>query len=574
MKKYFPILTWLPGYNTDDFRHDIIAGATVAVMIIPQGMAYAMLAGLPPIMGLYAGLMPLVIYGIMGTSRHLAIGPVALDSILVASGIGVLAREGTPEYIQLAILLAFMVGVFQILMGIARLGFLVNFLSNPVISGFTAAAAFIIATSQLKHILGIPAAGSQQIFIVLKQILQHIQDTNFYSLSIGITSIGILVFLKRWKPYLPGALIVVSIGTFVVWFFKLTTHNVQIVGEIPHGFPGVALPAFSKEAMLELIPIALTVGIISLMEAVAISKRIAAQHKYTIDANQELRALGVANLSSGLMGGYSVGGSFARTAVNAHSGVKTPMSSLITAGIVALTLLFLTPLFYYMPRAVLAAIIITAVSGLVDIPEVKRIYKVKKHDFIVLLFAFIATIGLGVRYGLFLSVLLSLVMIIRRITRPHIAFLGQIPGTDILRNIKRVPNARDIPGLVILRMDASLYFANIEYFRDKLFEKIISSETPVKAVIFDASSINDIDASAVSGLFEIAEDLANQQIEWYFTNVKGPVRDILKRAGFYQKLGSDHFFFSKKDAVRYYLKQHQDSLPEVEEPVQKSGEND
>lgn len=553
MKSFFPILSWLPDYRKDFFKNDLIAGFTVAVMLIPQGMAYALLAGLPPIMGLYAALVPLFVYPFLGTSRQLSVGPMAMDSLLVAAGISLLAEQGTPDYIMLAMALALVVGIIQFLMGLMRLGFLVNFLSQPVINGFTSAAAFIIGFSQVKHLLRVEFPGSQQIVTVIWRIIQYLPEMHLLTLLLGLGCLALMLAIKRWRPTWPGALIVIVISTFIVWKFDLHGKGVLIVGEVPQGLPSPKIPQMDMDKVLHMIPIAFTIALISFMEAVAIAKKIAAQKRYTIDANQELIALGTGNFFAGFLGGYPTGGSFSRTAVNVHAGAQTPLASTFNALAIATTLLFLTPLFYYLPEAALAAIVIVAVIGLVDVHEPFRLYKIRKEDAVVLIFAFFITLLLGVRNGILLSVLLSLIIIIRRISRPHVALLGRIPGTEILRNPKRAPNAEDIEGLVIFRIDASLYFANVSYLQDKIYESIEQRKSPVKALIIDASSINEIDAPAAEALVEIAEDLVAQNIELYFTNVKGPVRDIMKRAGLYQKLGRDHFFFSKKDAVRHYL---------------------
>ncbi len=559
MKSFFPILTWFPNYRRNFLRNDLIAGFTVAVMLIPQGMAYALLAGLPPIMGLYAALVPLFVYPFLGTSRQLSVGPMAMDSLLVAAGISLLAEQGTPDYIMLAMALALVVGIIQFLMGLMRLGFLVNFLSQPVISGFTSAAALIIGFSQVKHLLRVEFPGSQQIFTVIWQIFQHLSEVHTLTLLLGLSCLAVLLALKRWRPTWPGALIVIVISTFIVWKFDLHGKGVLIVGNVPQGLPSPKLPKMDADKVLHMIPIAFTIALISFMEAVAIAKKIAAQKRYTIDANQELIALGTGNFFAGFFGGYPTGGSFSRTAVNVHAGAQTPLASIFNALAITTTLLFLTPLFYYLPEAALAAIVIVAVIGLIDIREPFRLNKIRQEDAIVLVFAFLMTILLGVRNGILLSVIMSLIVIIRRISHPHVALLGQIPGTTILRNPKRASKAKYIEGLIIFRIDASLYFANVSYLKDKIYESIEQRKSPVKALIIDASSINEIDAPAAEALLEIAEDLALRNIELYFTNVKGLVRDIMRRAGLYQKLGSDHFFFSKKDAVRHFLKENPES---------------
>ncbi|KAA3610758.1 MAG: solute carrier 26 family protein [Calditrichaeota bacterium] len=558
MHKVFPILKWLPKYKSSYLKNDLIAGITVAVLLIPQGMAYAMLAGLPPIAGLYAALIPLITYTIFGSSRHLSVGPVAIDSLLVASGVGMIAHTGTEHFIMLAGLTAILVGIIQYTVGTLRLGFTVNFLSTPVISGFTSAAALIIATSQLKHILGLSIPLSTYIYTNLSNIIQNFSMINSSTLILGLSSIFFLVTIKKYLPAVPGALAVVILSTVTVWFFDLDQHGILIVGDVPGGLPTFTIPEFDPTIIQQLIPISLTIGLMSFMEAIAVGKKFAAKHNYTIDANLELKSVGLSNVSSGLFGGYPMAGSFSRTAVNSESGAKTQVSSLVNALIIALTLLFLTPLFYYMPTAVLAAIIIVAVSGLFDLNEPKRLYKVKKSDFYVLLFSFLATLFLGVQYGIFVGIAASLVMILRRISNPHIAKMGQVPGTETLRNFDRDKHAEEIEGLFIFRIDASLYFANVAFLKDLIETNTLSCERKIKAVIFDASSVNEIDSSADTGLHDIADTLKKRGIELYLTNVKGPVRDMLKLSGFQEKLGKDHFFLNKKEAVQHYIEELKD----------------
>lgn len=566
MSQFFPIVQWLPRYQRAHLRDDFLAGITVGVMLIPQGMAYALLAGLPPITGLYAALVPLLIYPVFGTSRELSVGPVALDSLLVASSISVMAKAGTETYLLLAVLVALMVGAVQFLLGAFRMGFLVNFLSHPVVSGFTSAAAFIIGFSQLKHLLRIDIPGSQQIHTILLHTFRNISDIHLDSLLIGSACIALLLALRRWRPNLPGALIVVVLSTLAVWFFDWHENGVKIVGEVPQGLPRPVLPLFDLATIERLYPAVGTIALVSFMEAIAVSKKFAAQNRYKIDANQELMALGAANITAGLFGGYAISGSFSRTAVSVHAGARSGVASLFTALLIALTLMFLTPLFYYMPKAVLASIVIVAVISLIDHQEALRLYRVRRSDFTLLIFTFVITLLLGARYGMLLSILASLVLIIRRISQPHVALMGQIPGTDIVRNIRRAPEAVLIEGLIIFRIDASLYFANVSYLKERIEESISERKDKIRAFIFDASSINEIDSSADIALQEIADAFASKGIALYFTNVKGPVRDMMKRSGLYDKLGEDHFFFSKKSAVRHYLRRHpQYSRGEVEE---------
>ena len=523
-------------------------------MIVPQAMAYAMLAGLPPVTGLYAAMLPLVVYAALGTSRHLSVGPVAIDSLLVASGLGMMAVTSADEYLALAITLAVMVGLVQMFLGMARLGFVVNFLSNPVLSGFTSAAALIIGLSQLKHLLGFAVPGARGFFPSLAFIIENAMQSHLPTLLLGAACLVVLVLVKWLRPSFPGALLVVAGSIAMVYFWRLDFNGVRIVGVVPEGLPSPAFGSIRLGAVNNLVPLAMTIALISFMEAIASAKRLAVRHGYEVDANRELVGIGAANMVAGFSGGYPIAGSFSRSALNSLAGGNTQMSSLISALLIALVLLFLTPYFYFMPNAALAVIIIVAVAGLVDVREARRLWRVKRSDFTVLLFAFVATLLMGVQNGILLSIAASMLMIFRRITHPHIALMGRIPGTDVFRNFERAPAAEIVSGVIIFRIDASLYFANINYLKDNIFASIRERQDRIHTFIFDASSINEIDTSASAVLLEIVDDLAEQKITLYFTNVHGPVRDMMQRSGLYEKLGEDHFFFSKRDAVCAALK--------------------
>lgn len=562
MRKYFPFLEWSVNYRKADLKGDISAGLTVAVMLIPQGMAYALLAGLPPIIGLYASVLPLFVYALFGTSRQLAVGPVAMVSLLVASGIGNFAAPGSEQFVQLTILLALMVGIIQLLMGIGRMGFLVNFLSHPVISGFTSAAALIIGFSQLKHLLGVSIPRSHHIHETIWHAISQISEINPLTLSIGLGSIALLIILKRWRPVFPGALMVVVIGALAAWGLSLTEAGVKVVGAVPEGLPALSLPQFNTAQLTDLLPVALTIALVGFMESIAVAKNFAAKHRYAIDANQELVGLGLANIAGGFFSSYPVTGGFSRTAVNDQAGAQSGLASIISAIMVAITLLFLTPLFYYLPTASLAAIIMVAVFGLVDVQEARHLYAIKKADFYLLLLAFFATLILGIEEGILVSVAASLILVIRRTTRPHTAVLGKIPDSDIYRNLERYPEAKSPDGIAIIRIDAALYFANCAFLKTQIDG--LAGRENLRAIVLDASSINDIDASADAMLHSIVRDLTDRRIGFYLANVKGPVRDVLRRSGLYKVLGEDHFFFSIHDAVMHINGEKSDIENEIQ----------
>ena len=429
LSDHIPAIDWIPKYSSDQLRGDLIAGLTVGVMLIPQGMAYAMIAGLPPIYGLYASTVPLIIYALLGTSRQLAVGPVAMVSLLTAAGIGVLAEGGTDTYLTLAITLALLVGIIQFALGVFKLGFLVNFLSHPVISGFTSAAALIIGLSQLKHLLGVDLARSHHVHEILIEAFGRTDDISWQTVTIGVLGILLITGVKKWLPMIPGPLLAVLFGIGATWDLGLTDFGVKIVGTVPSGLPTVAIPHISYDTMQLLLPTALAIALVSFMESIAVAKAIQAKHKdYDVSPNQELIALGAANIGGSFFQSYPVTGGFSRTAVNDQSGAKTGMASIISAGLIVLTLLFLTPIFYYLPNAILASVIMVAVFGLIDIKEARHLWHSDRSDFWMLIVTFASTLALGIEQGIGIGVLLSLGLLIFRTTRPHIAELGQVSG--------------------------------------------------------------------------------------------------------------------------------------------------
>jgi SulP family sulfate permease len=550
LRKYLPVLEWLPTYNRSLAKGDLSAGLTVGVMLIPQGMAYAMIAGLPPIYGLYASTVPLIIYALLGTSRQLAVGPVAMVSLLTAAGIGAIA-DVTPEtYITLAIALAFFVGVMQFLLGAFRLGFLVNFLSHPVISGFTSAAALIIGLSQLKHLLGVNIPRSHHIHEILLNAIGQFGAINWATFAVGITGILLIIGIKKVNKAIPGPLLAVLFGILAVWLLGLDGNGVKIVGEVPQGLPDLGLPTFDLADFQNLLPIALTISLVSFMESIAVAKAIQAKHKnYKVTPNQELIALGLANIGGSLFQAYPTTGGFSRTAVNDQAGAKTGMASLISAALIILTLLFLTPLFYYLPKAILASVIMVAVFGLIDFKEVIHLWKTDRTDFAMLLVTFIATLSLGIEQGIGVGVVLSLAMVIYRSTRPHVAVLGKVPGTKVYRNVDRFQELEKRDDLLILRFDAQLYFANTTFFKETLEELMEEKGEKLRAIILNAESINHIDSSAAHALDELIEECKTRNLKLLLTGVKGPVRDVLKRNHLVEKIGREHFFLSMQDAV-------------------------
>jgi SulP family sulfate permease len=523
------------------------------MMLIPQGMAYALLAGLPPVMGLYASMLPMILYALMGTSRQVSVGPVALDSILVAVGIGTLANAGSEAYITLAILLAASIGVIQLVMGIIRMGFLVNFLSYPVLCGFSTAAALITAISQLKHLVGVSLTQAYDLTTVFTGLYTQRSEINPLTLIIGISTILFMLVLRRRFPRIPGPLSVVMLGTFLVWALNLDTLGVKIVGEVPSGLPHLVLPIPDWSMIGALLPLALTMALVGFAQTISIAKSLAHKQGYDIDANQELIGLGLANMGSSLTQGYSVSGGLSRSAVNARAGAHTPLAAVLTSIFIGVTLLYFTPLIFYLPNVALAAIILVSALGLIDMREIQYLFRVKKTEGALLVFTFIATLSIGITYGLLLGIIASILLFIILNTRPHTAILGRLPGTDIFRNIVDFTEAETIDGLVILRIDASLYFANTEFLKAKAREVCQQYGDSLKAIILDASAVNDLDSSADTALHQISAEFKSREIEFYIAGIKGPVRKVMQRSGLYDVLGGDHFFFTIDAAVKRYL---------------------
>lgn len=552
IKQFIPSLEWLPNYKKVNLKGDLIAGLTVGVMLIPQGMAYAMIAGLPPIYGLYASTIPLIIYALLGTSRQLAVGPVAMVSLLTAAGVGALAEGGTETYIMLAITLAFLVGLIQFLLGVFRLGFLVNFLSHPVISGFTSAAALIIGLSQLKHLLGIDIPRSHHVHEILLNAFERFGEINWLIFAVGIAGIILIKGVKLINKSIPGPLVAVLFGTLAVWGFGLAEKGVKIVGEVPSGLPGFSLPSFDIATLQLLVPVALAIALVSFMESIAVAKAIQAKHKdYKVLPNQELIALGIANIGGSLLQSYPTTGGFSRTAINDQAGANTGVASIISALLIVLTLLFLTPLFYFLPNAILASVIMVAVFGLIDVKEAKHLWTANKTDFWMLIVTFIATLTLGIEQGIGIGVILSLAMVIFRTTRPHVAILGRVPQTNYFRNVARFEGLEEPEGLKILRFDAQLYFANTSYFKDTL-EELLVNQKDLKVLLLDFGSINQMDSSAVHALEEVVEDYRANGKEIYFSGIKGPVRDAMSRGHITEKIGEQNFFMTKEEALGFY----------------------
>lgn len=565
LSRYLPALDWLRHYRQEYFAGDLMAGIVVAIMLVPQSMAYALLAGLPPQVGLYASIVPLLIYGLLGSSRTLAVGPVAIVSLIVATGITPLAGGDVALYVQLAVVLALMVGIMQVAMGVFRIGFLVNFLSHPVLVGFTAAAAIVIGSSQVKHVLGFSVPRTEFFYQQVWYIITHLAQTNLTTLAIGAGSIALLLIFKTrlagWlqKMGMPlhltllvaksAPLFVVALGTLTVRFFALDqTAGVSIVGDVPAGLPPLTLPVADLSMWGLLVPTALTISFVGYMESISVAKSLASRRREKIDANQELIALGAANVGAAFTGGYPVTGGFSRSIVNFAAGARTGMASIITAGLIALTLVMLTPLFFYLPNAVLAAIILVAVANLIDMNSIRHIWHYNKGDAFALITTFVAVLAIGIERGILVGAGVSLVIFIWRTSRPHIAIVGRVGQSEVYRNqLRHVVHTS--PEVVAMRVDESLYFANTKFLEDAVLRCIVD-QPEVRHLVLIGSAINFIDASALETLHALRDELRSANVEMHLADFKGPVLDQLQRIGFLDEIGADHIHFSTHAAMQ------------------------
>ena len=553
IKKLIPILEWLPNYNTSLFKGDLFAGITVGIVLIPQGIAYALIAGLPPIYGLYCALVPQVMYAIFGSSRQVAIGPVAMDSLIVATGVSTLALVGSENYISIAILLALMVGTIQLIMGIFNLGFIVNFLSKPVITGFTSAVALIIGFNQFRNLLGLDFVQSDQIQIILQGIWLELGNFNYHTATIGLISMIIIIISRRINKKIPNALMVVILGVLLMKYFGNIFINVSIVKDIPSGLPKFGIPEFDFDLIRNLLPIALTLVMVGYLETISIGKSLEAkQDEYRIRPNQELIALGISNMVGSLFKAYPSASSFSRSAINYESGAKTGMAALISVVMVLITLLFLMPLFYYLPKTVLSAIIIVAVFGLVNFKEAGFLWKANQLDFCLMLSTFIATLFLGIEFGIITGVGLSLIVLIFRTSRPYVVELGKVPNSNFYKNKERFEEVVLDEDVLVFRFDAQLFYANASYFRDRLEQMMDNKGSALKLIVLDAESINRVDSTGVEMLKERILFCQKKGIIFYLAGVKGPVRDDLFKSGILEIISLDHFFMRANQAVRFY----------------------
>lgn len=560
-QRYLPILSWGKEYDKQTATSDLVAAVIVTIMLIPQSLAYALLAGLPPEVGLYASIAPLVAYALFGTSRALAVGPVAVVSLMTASAVGELAQRGTPEYLGAAIVLALMSGLMLVTMGLFRLGFLASLLSHPVISGFITASGLLIAASQLKHILGVPAHG-HTLYDILLSVAAHLGDIDPITLAIGTCAAGFLFWARTGlktvllsfglKPFLAdiltkaGPVAAVAVTTIISAAFSLGERGVRIVGDIPSGLPVPQLPGFDCALWLSLAGPALLISVIGFVESVSVAQTLAAKKRQRIEPDQELIGLGASNIASAVSGGYPVTGGFARSVVNFDAGAATPAAGAFTAIGIALVALFLTPLLTHLPQATLSATIIVAVLSLVDLPAIKRTFNYSKSDFTAMAATILITLFFGVEQGVVAGVGLSIALYLYRSSRPHMAVVGVVPGTEHFRNIHRhkVVTGRRV---LTVRVDESLFFANSRYLEDKIYA-LITDRAELEHVVLMCPAVNAIDASALESLEEINHRLSDAGVAFHLSEVKGPVMDRLKRTDFLDHL-TGQVFLSQYDAL-------------------------
>lgn len=554
LRRYLPILDWGRTYNRSALSNDLVAAVIVTIMLIPQSLAYALLAGLPPEAGIYASIAPIVLYAIFGTSRALAVGPVAVVSLLTASAIGQVAEQGTAGYAVAALTLAFLSGGFLVLLGVLRLGFLANFLSHPVIAGFITASGILIATSQLKHILGVSAHG-HTLPEMLTSLFSHLGDTNWITALIGISAAGFLFWVRgNLKPLLKrlgigpvltdflakgGPVVAVVATTVAVWGFGLANHGVKIVGDVPQSPPPLTMPGLSNDLVGALLVPAILISIIGFVESVSVAQTLAAKKRQRIDPDQELIGLGAANLGAAFSGGFPVTGGFSRSVVNYDAGAETPAAGIYTAIGLAISAVALTPLVYFLPNATLAATIIVAVLSLVDFSILKKTWGYSRADFTAVAATILLTLGLGVEVGVAAGVAISILLHLYKTSRPHVAEVGLVPGTQHFRNILR-HEVETSPSVLTLRMDESLYFVNARFLED-LVQSRVTEGCAIQHVVLMFSAVNEVDYSALESLEAINARLKDMGVGLHLSEVKGPVMDRLQRSHLLHDLNGDVF---------------------------------
>jgi SulP family sulfate permease len=561
LRSYFPILEWGAGYNRQTAINDLVVSIIVSIMLIPQSLAYAQLAGLPPEVGLYASMAPLILYAIFGTSRSLSVGPVAVTSLMTLAAVAPIAAQGTPEYLAAAMALALLTGLILLVLGFLKLGFLSNFMSFPVMSGLGTAVGIQIAAGQLSPVLGIPSKGGTFLAQIIS-LVKNSSEINIYTAAIGVPVFIFLLLVRKNLANLltragmskglagifakMGPVLAIVITILCVAGFGLHIQGVKIVGAVPSGLPGIAFPPFDLSLWSQLLTPALLIAIIGYVASISVAQTLAAKKRQHVDPNQELIALGTANIGASLSGGFPVAGGFSRSIVNFEAGAETPAAGAYTAVGIALVALFLTPLLYFLPSATLGATILVAVLSMVNFKAVKMTYSYSKTDGIAMALTIILTLTLGVIVGLIAGIGTSLMMYLYRTSRPHVAIIGQVPGTQHFRNIDR-HEVVTTSKIVSMRIDESLYFPNARYLEARVNE-IVASNPEIQHFILNCSAVNAIDASGLESIKAINQRLKEGGIAFHLSEVKGPVMDGLKKTQFYQEL-KERIHFTQYDAV-------------------------
>jgi high affinity sulfate transporter 1 len=531
-----PLFTSLAGYRGAWLRKDVVAGLTVWAVLVPEALAYASIAGVSPVVGLYAAPGALILYAAFGSSRHLVTGPMAATAALSAAAVGDLAAGGSDEFVQLTITLGLVVGILALAAGIARLGFLASFISEPVLKGFIVGLALTIIIGQIAKLLGVPK-GEGDFFEQLWDLLGNLGDTSGLTLLVGALSLALVLALEEYAPVVPGSLAAVLLGILAVHLFDLDAHGVEIVGQIDSGLPSLGLPDVAAHRYLDIAPAAVGVMLVGFAESLGAAKTYAARDHYEIDANRELIGLGAANLGAGLSSGMVVNGSLSKTAVNASAGARTELSGLVVAALTVLTLLFLTGLFEDLPEATLAAVVIAALVELVDVRSLRALYRVRsgvlgpvaaRPDFVAAIAALLGVLVFDTLPGLFIGIGIAVVLLVYRASRPHVAVLGHAPGVETQwTDVARHPENEQAPGVVVLRPEAGLFFANADWVRDE----IRSREGDARAIVLDAESMPFLDVTAARMLGELTEDLRRRGVRLVVARDMGQVRDVIRRSG-------------------------------------------
>ena len=561
LRRLLPALEWLGTYRRTDALSDGMAALIVTVMLIPQSLAYAMLAGLPAEVGLYASMLPLLGYALFGSSRTLAVGPVAVASLMTAAAVSKVAESGTDQYLAAAVILALLSGAMLSAMALLRLGWIANLLSHPVISGFITASGILIAASQIKHILGVPAGGHTLVEI-FSSLAPQLIAVHIPTLLIGLGSLVFLFWSRKklrallQKLSLPtlavdllsraGPALAVIVSTIVVARLGLDQQGVRVVGNVPAGLPALGLPQFDAALWKALLVPAFLISLIGFVESVSVAQTLAARRRQQINPNHELAGLGAANIGSAISGGFPVTGGFARSVVNFDAGAATPMAGIFTAIAIGLTTLFLTGWFTFLPDATLAATIIVAVLSLVDFGIIRRTWRYSRIDFSAMMLTMLGVFTIGVEAGVVMGVAASLLLFLWRTSSPHIAVVGQVPGTEHFRNVNR-HQVITSPTVLSVRVDESLYFDNARFLEDSVYKSALQHPT-TRHVVLQCSAVNLIDASALESLEALSQRLQNAGVTLHLSEVKGPVMDALKKVDFAEHL-SGNIYLSHYSAL-------------------------